>query len=282
MHCRRQYFISNTEFKFYFRSKSLPARDAVSIQLSSFKDVDVQLKDFNGREISVNDADLELHLSPQQLIAKSLRQNDNVKYRVKNMLSRLTKSSNCQKNSNLKEGTRRSSRNKIDENVVYIKDKVTLKDSVNGTEFEVEMDLKVEIEDPDQICRLKEIQRTPDSDDSSDNDSYVKNRQRSTSCGRGVRQALAGRLCKPLFGGSTSRLDQNNSPKNDKNSLNSNICAASCISAPWKRRLRRRQSKYQETRKELLARSKSLDLPRQKELDLQQGNTSNLFFFDPY
>ena len=28
-------------------------------------------------------------------------------------------------------------------------------------------------------------------------------RQRSTSCGRGVRQALTERLCRPLFGGST-------------------------------------------------------------------------------
>jgi len=250
------------------RSKSLPTRDAISIQLSSSKDVNVQMKDFNGREISVDDVDLELHLSPQQLIASSLRQNDNVKYRVKNMLSRLTKP-NCQKRSNSK-STTRSSRNKINENVVYIKDKITLKDSVNGTEFEVEMDLKVEIEDPDQICRLQEIQQI-DGDSSSDNDSNTQNRRRSASCGRGVRQALAGRLCKPLFGGSTSRLDQNNSPKNDRNSLNSNICAASCISAPWKRRLRRRQSKYQQTTKESLARSKSLDLPKQKEVDVRQG-----------
>ena len=120
-------------FPLFFRSKSLPTRDAVSIQLSSAKDVDVQLKDFNGKEISVNDLDLELHLSPQQLIASSLRQNDNVKYRVKHMLSRLTKT-NCQKNSNSKSTT--VSRNKSDENVVYIKDKVTLKDSVNGTEFD--------------------------------------------------------------------------------------------------------------------------------------------------
>jgi hypothetical protein len=131
--------------------------------LSASKDVDVQLKDFNGKEISVNDLDLELHLSPQQLIASSLRQNDNVKYRVKHMLSRLTKT-NCQKISNSKSTT--VSRNKSVENVVYIKDKVTLKDSVNGTEFGVEMDLKVEIEDPDQICRLKDIQRN-DIDDSN-------------------------------------------------------------------------------------------------------------------
>ena len=235
--------------------------------MSSAKDVDVQLKDFNGKEISVNDLDLELHLSPQQLIASSLRQNDNVKYRVKHMLSRLTKT-NCQKNSNSKSTT--VSRNKSDENVVYIKDKVTLKDSVNGTEFDVEMDLKVEIEDPDQICRLQDFQHVG-REDSIEKDYNKGSRRRSTSCGRGVRQALTGRLCRPLFGGSTSRIDQNNSPKNDRSSINSNICAASCISAPWKRRLRRRQSKYQETQKEAISRSKSLDLPRQKDIEKQKG-----------
>ena len=124
----------------------------MSIQLSSHKDVDVQLKDSNGKEVSINDLDLELHLSPQQLIASSMRQNDNVKYRVKHMLSRLKKP-NCQKNSNSKSTT--SDWYKDDENVVYIKNKITLKDSVNGTEFDVEMDLKVEIEDPDQICAAK-------------------------------------------------------------------------------------------------------------------------------
>ena len=165
------------------------------------------------------------------------------------MLSRLTKT-NCQKISNSK-STRKVSRNKSDENVVYIKDKVTLKDSVNGTEFDVEMDLKVEIEDPDQICRLQDIQHVGREDSSETK--YIKgSRRRSTSCGRGVRQVLTDRLCRPLFGGSTSRIDQNDSPKNDRTSINSNNCAASCISAPWKRRLRRRQSKYQETQKEAL------------------------------
>ena len=254
---------------FYCRSKSLPTRDAVSIPLNASKDVDVQLKDFNGKEIALNNLDLELHLSPQQLIASSIRQNDNVKYRVKDMLSRLTKT-NCQKNSSHSKSTIRN-RDRSDENVVYIKDKVTLKDSVNGTEFDVEMDLKVEIEDPDQICRIQEIDHD-DSDESAENYANRQTRrQRSTSCGRGVRQALTERLCRPLFGGSTSRLDRKTSPKSDRSSsLNTNICAASCISAPWKRRLRRRQSKYQETKKESLSRSKSLDLPRQKALEKQK------------
>ena len=240
----------------------MPTRDAVSIQLSSHKEIDVQLKDSNGKEVSINDLDLELHLSPQQLIASSMRQNDNVKYRVKHMLSRLKKP-NCQKKSNSKSTT--SDWYKDDENVVYIKNKITLKDSVNGTEFDVEMDLKVEIEDPDQICKLQM------DDDSSCNGIKTKSRRRSKSCGRGVRHALAERICRPLFGGSTSRLDSEESPTNDKSSVNSNSCGTSCISAPWKKRLKRRQLKYQEEKKESLSRSKSLDLPRQKESDQEKG-----------
>ena len=251
----------------------------MSIQLSSHKDVDVQLKDSNGKEVSINDLDLELHLSPQQLIASSMRQNDNVKYRVKHMLSRLKKP-NCQKNSNSKSTT--SDWYKDDENVVYIKNKITLKDSVNGTEFDVEMDLKVEIEDPDQICKLQ-----MDGDDSSHSGSNTKSRRRSKSCGRGVRHALAERICRPLFGGSTSRLDRKESPANDKSSVNSNSCGTSCISAPWKKRLRRRQSKYQQEKKESLSRSKSLDLPRQKELDHEKGicmffRSSEFYYDDIY
>ena len=192
-----------------------------------------------------------------------MRQNDNVKYRVMHMLSRLKKP-NCQKNSNSKSTT--SDWYKDDENVVYIKNKITLKDSVNGTEFDVEMDLKVEIEDPDQICKLQ-----MDGDDSSLSGSKTKSRRRSKSCGRGVRHALAERICRPLFGGSTSRLDRKESPTNDKSSINSNSCGTSCISAPWKKRLKRRQLKYQEEKKESLSRSKSLDLPRQKELDHEKG-----------
>ena len=222
----------------------------------------------------MNNLDLELHLSPQQLIASSIRQNDNVKYRVKDMLSRLTKT-NCQKYSHSKSTIH--SRDKSEENVVYIKDKVTLKDSVNGTEFDVEMDLKVEIEDPDQICRIQDIGHACSDESEENSTNRQTKRQRSTSCGRGVRQALTERLCRPLFGGSTSRLDQKTSPKSDRSSsLNTNICAASCISAPWKRRLRRRQSRYQETKKESLSRSKSLDLPRQKVLEKQKG-ISDLF-----
>ena len=214
----------------------------------------------------MNDLDLELHLSPQQLIASSIRQNDNMKYRVKDMLSRFTKT-NCQKNTHSKSTTH--SRDKSEDNVVYIKDRITLKDSVNGNEFDVEMDLKVEIEDPDQICRIQEI----DSDDSIEPAiNEQTRRQRSKSCGRGVRHALTDRLCSPLFGGSTNRLDSKASPKSEQSSsLNTSICAASCISAPWKRRLRRRQSKYQEAKKESLSRSKSLDLPRHKELERQKG-----------
>ena len=258
---------------FYFllicRSKSLPTRDAVSIPLSASKDVDVQLKDFNGKEIALNDLDLELHLSPQQLIASSIRQNDTVKYRVKDMLSRFTKT-NCQKNSHSRSTSH--CRDKSEENVVYIKDKVTMKD-INGTEFDVEMDLKVEIEDPDQICRIQEINNDDSDDSNGQSTNKQTKRQRSKSCGRGVRQALTDRLCRPLFGGSTHRLDRKTSPKSDQSSsLNTNICAASCISAPWKRRLRRRQSKYQETKKEILSRSKSLDLPRNKDLEKQKGS----------
>merc|ERR1719322_1421134 len=145
---------------------------------------------------------------------------------------------------------------------------------VNGTEFDVEMDLKVEIEDPDQICRIQEIDHDDSDDSSGKSTNKQSKRQRSKSCGRGVRQALTDRLCRPLFGGSTHRLDRKSSPKSDQSSsLNTNICAASCISAPWKRRLRRRQSKYQETKKESLSRSKSLELPRNKDLERQKDIT---------
>ena len=236
----------------------------MSIPLSSSKDLDVQLKDFNGKEISVNDINLELHLSPQQLMASTLRQNDNVKCRVKQMLSRLTKP-NCQKTCCSKSTT--TSITKGEESVMYIKKQIILKDSINGNEFDVEMDLKVEIEeDPDQIRRLEDIPR-------NDRDENQERRRRSLSCGRGVKEALKGRLCRPLFGGSTSRLDHYSHSVGNKENVNSNnyICAASCISAPWKRRLRRRKSKQQHTKKEVLARSKSLDLPRQRELESFKG-----------
>ena len=240
--------------------------------------MDVQLKDFNGKQISVNDIDLELHLSPEQLMsAQRQNSNDNRKHRVKQILSRLTRN-DCQKTKHLKNTKYSSNKTTGESNVVYIKDKVTLKDSINGTEFDVEMDLKVEIENPDKICRVtetdeKSINRV------SESDSDEQEMQKSTSCGRVVRHAFTDRLCRSLFGGSASRLDPNSFTKTDRNRTNNNICAASCISAPWKRRLARRQLKEMQHKKEVLARSKSLELPRQKEQEKHSGmQMINLYF----
>ena len=263
------------------RSKSLPNR-AVKIPLGPSKDIDIQFKDFNGKKMLADDIDLQLHLSPEQLISSALQQQhhrqqpENMKCRVKNMLSRLSGaggSNNCQKFSN---STITSSSKNTGENVVYIKDKLTLKDSISGTEYDVEMDLKVEIENPNEICQLpvdndSESQRNSNGD-SSENDS---SRRRSKSCGRGVRHVLADRLCRPLFGGSTSKLHESSSRtnRNDQRQSNDNSCASSCISAPWKRRLqRRKQLRNQQKEKDVLSRSKSLDLPRQKEKETYEGN----------
>ena len=46
-----------------------PNRDAVSIQLGDSKEVDVEVKDHHGREISFNDLNLEIALTPEQLLA---------------------------------------------------------------------------------------------------------------------------------------------------------------------------------------------------------------------
>ena len=46
-----------------------PHRDAVSIQLGDSKEVDVEVKDHHGREISFNDLNLQIALTPEQLLA---------------------------------------------------------------------------------------------------------------------------------------------------------------------------------------------------------------------
>ena len=252
----------------------MPNKDMVSIQLGSSKDVEVEVKDLNGRELSVDDIDFEIQLSPEQLMAGSqLNSNNsnhrNLKGRVRHMFNRLT-------------GSQRAIDRVTDpitgENVVYIKDTLTVKDSVNGIEYDVEMDLKVEIENKeDAILRIpieasengaREGGSNIDSSDDDDGDCG----EAESRCGDGVRHALAERLCRPLFsgGGTTEerkRQEESNVKKqNNGGSFNSNICAASCISIPWRRRLRRRQMRlHQSKKKDVLERSKSLELPRIKE-----------------
>ena len=70
-------------------------KDAVSIQLGASKEVDVEVKDHTGREISFNDLDLQIALTPEQLLAAYAEQEEerkSIRSRVKRIVRGLDRS----------------------------------------------------------------------------------------------------------------------------------------------------------------------------------------------
>ena len=254
----------------YFRDGTLKTnKDAVSIQLGSSKDVDVEVKDHEGKDISFNDINLAIALTPEQLLAcyaKQMNNSRNLKSKVKSMVSKLSSKSDQYSSLRNSKSVPYISNVPGEENVVYIKDRLTVKDQVKGTEFDVEMDLRVEIEPHklDTLRRspkktLKKTKSTPNIRSRSINDEDSSDDNGSGGCGTSMKQALSERFKRPLARRTRSASNDGRLFQKKK----SDDCG-SCISATWKRRLFRRQEKTTTTSTSEKLRSKSTDSPRKK------------------